>query len=58
VGGIENLLKQIPLKLLLFGSNAPLFYFESSALKFIESALPAEEKRFITGENARRLMAK
>lgn len=56
VGGIENLLKHIPSRYLLFGSNAPLFYFESALLKLKESFLSDDEKKFISSENARRLI--
>src|SRR5258705_13983732 len=33
VGGVANLLKQIPPERVLFGSYAPFFYFESAQLK-------------------------
>ena len=56
VGGIENLLKHIPYTRLLFGSNAPLFYFESALLKLRESALTENERRFIGSDNARELI--
>ncbi len=56
VGGIENLLKHIPAKSLLFGSNAPLFYFESALLKLKESFLNEDEKKVISSENARQLI--
>jgi uncharacterized protein len=55
VGGIENLLKQIPLNRLLFGSLAPLFYFESAVLKLKESALSDAQLKAVTHGNARRL---
>jgi predicted TIM-barrel fold metal-dependent hydrolase len=58
VGGLENLLKQAPLDRILFGSNSPSFYFESSLLKLQESPLPASHRRAILHDNARRLLAR
>jgi len=55
VGGVANLLAQIPANRVLFGSHAPLFYFESSLLKLKESPLSGEQLRAIRNENARRL---
>jgi predicted TIM-barrel fold metal-dependent hydrolase len=40
----------------LFGSNYPLFYFESAELKVKEAGLPEIEARAIGDENARRLL--
>ncbi len=57
VGGIENLLEHVPLNRLLFGSYAPLFYFESSLLKLKESRLSAEHLRAIGRGNAQGLQA-
>ncbi len=56
LGVIENLLKNIPARSLLFGSNAPLFYFESAVLKLKESFLNEEAKRFISSENALKIL--
>jgi len=55
VGGVEKLLAQIPTDRVLFGSYAPLFYFESSQLKLKESPLSDESLRAIRYENALRL---
>ncbi len=55
VGGVGNLITQIPAERVLFGSFAPLFYFESSVLKLKESPLSDEQLRAIRFENARRL---
>lgn len=57
VGGIENLLKDWPLEKLVFGSHAPLFYFESAKLKLQESELSGAQASAITHENAQRLLA-
>ncbi len=55
VGGVGTLLAQVPTDRVLFGSYAPLFYFESSLLKLKESPLTHEQLRAIRRENARRL---
>ncbi len=56
VGGVENLLRQIPADRVLFGSHAPLFYFESAALKLQESDLTATQLQSIRAGNARQLL--
>jgi uncharacterized protein len=56
VGGIENLLKNVPLQKVLFGSHAPSFYFEAATLKLKESPLPAGHVAAITHQSARRLL--
>jgi predicted TIM-barrel fold metal-dependent hydrolase len=55
VAGVASLLKQLPAERLCFGSHAPLFYFESAALKLTESALPPAPERAIRTDNALRL---
>lgn len=55
VGGIETLLKDIPVGRVLFGSHSPSFYFESSLLKLQESALPEAQRRAISHDSARGL---
>lgn len=57
VGGVANLMKQVPPKQILFGSCAPLFYFESAALKLKESALSDEDLAAIKSGNALALSA-
>src|SRR5207249_10508645 len=47
IGGIANLLSQLPEQRVLFGSHAPLFYFESALLKLKESPLSQEQLRAI-----------
>jgi uncharacterized protein len=58
VGGIANLLAQVPIDRVLFGSYAPLFYIESALLKLKESPLTAEQLRGIRRENAQHALAK
>ena len=55
VGGVANLLAQMPANRVLFGSHAPLFYFESALLKLKESPLSEEQLRAIRSQNARAL---
>jgi len=58
VGGVEKLLAQISADCVLFGSYAPLFYFESALLKLKESPLSDEQLRAVRYENAQRLRGK
>jgi predicted TIM-barrel fold metal-dependent hydrolase len=55
VGGVANLAEQISPERVLFGSHAPLFYFESAELKLTESALADTAFRAVVAENANRL---
>jgi len=57
VGGVAKLLAQFPLPRVLFGSFAPLFYFESALLKLKESSLNEQQDRAVRGGNARQLAA-
>ena len=55
VGGVANLLAQVPVERMLFGSHAPLFYFESARLKLDESPLTKAQLQAIGRANAKRL---
>jgi predicted TIM-barrel fold metal-dependent hydrolase len=55
VGGISNLLTQVPAHRVLFGSHAPLFYFDSALLKLKESSLNNNLLQLICRGNAERL---
>jgi hypothetical protein len=55
---VAGLLSRVPSSRVLFGSHAPLFYFESALLKLQESPFRDEELRAIRAENARRLLVK
>lgn len=57
VGGVENLLKTWPQERLVFGSFAPVFYWESAKLKMQESAVNGAQAAGILWENAKGLVA-
>lgn len=52
---IEQVVRDVPLERILFGSHAPLFYFESAILKLREAELTAHAYQSICYENAQRL---
>jgi uncharacterized protein len=54
VGGVGNLLKQVPADRVVFGSYAPFFYFESALLKLKESPLTDPQLTAIRADNAQR----
>lgn len=56
IEAIANLLKQFPVDMLCFGSNAPLFYFESAMLKLRESELSDRQLEAVRAGSARRLL--
>jgi uncharacterized protein len=57
VGGVANLLKQVPADRVVFGSHTPFFYLESAMLKLKESVLSEAELKAIRAGNASRLLA-
>ncbi len=56
IGGVQQLIDQVPLKHVLFGSHAPLFYVESAVLKLKESRLARFPRDAICQTNAQRLL--
>ncbi len=56
VGGLSNLLRDVPAEQIVFGSSAPFFYLESVLLKLKESVLPLGVPTLIMRENARQLL--
>jgi predicted TIM-barrel fold metal-dependent hydrolase len=52
VGGVAALMDQIPERQIVFGSNAPFFYFEAARLKLQEAALAPQQLKCICSENA------
>jgi uncharacterized protein len=57
VGGVANLLKQVPGERVVFGSYAPFFYLESAVLKLKESVLSEAQATAIRTGNARRILS-
>lgn len=57
VGGVETLLKTWPVERVVFGSFAPVFYWESARLKMQESALDATQATAMQWQNAASLLA-
>lgn len=57
VGGVENLLKTWPQERLVFGSFAPVFYWESARLKMQESALTQAQHTAVLWQNSASLLA-
>lgn len=55
VGGIQNLIKTVPIGRILFGTHSPLFYFEAAELKLRESGLTSEQASAILHGNAAHL---
>ena len=53
---VEEALRDIPLERLLFGSHAPMFYFESAVLKLKEAELTQVAMRRIQYDNADELI--
>jgi uncharacterized protein len=52
VGGVANLLRQVPNGRVVFGSFAPCFYFESALLKLQESPLTEAQLAAVRAGNA------
>jgi predicted TIM-barrel fold metal-dependent hydrolase len=56
VSAVSRLMQHVTAPRVLFGSNYPLFYLESSLLKVQEAGLGDEEKSAVCRENAARLV--
>jgi uncharacterized protein len=56
VGGVAHLAEKISIRRLLFGSNYPLFYFESALLKVRESMFTNTDSQALLEENSRQLV--
>lgn len=56
VAGVAKLVEQVGPQRILFGSHAPLFYFESAELKLTESGLPESVLQQIRSANAQRVL--
>jgi predicted TIM-barrel fold metal-dependent hydrolase len=57
IGAVSRLAAQVSFPRVLFGSNSPLYYFESALLKVRESGLTQAQSNAVFAENASRLMA-
>jgi predicted TIM-barrel fold metal-dependent hydrolase len=58
VGGLQKLGRKVSNRRVVFGSNFPLFYFASAALKVHESDPPEEDRKLIWNGNAESLLRK
>ena len=57
VGGVARLAQKVSVERILFGSNYPLYYFESALLKVREAGFTAGDKAAVLERNALRLRA-
>ena len=56
VAGVDQIAKSIPIDRLLFGTHAPMFYYDAALLKLEESALDEQQLNAIRFENARQFI--
>lgn len=57
LGNLASLVENVSPLRVLFGSNYPLFYFESALFKVREAGLDEQQRRSVFAENARLLLA-
>ena len=57
VGGVARLVEKASIQRVLFGSNYPLFYFESAMLKVRESGFTDTDSNAVLEKNARGVLA-
>jgi len=55
LGTLDQLVEDVSIERVLFGSNYPLFYFEAAVLKVREASLTEPQRQAIFEGNARRL---
>ena len=58
IGAVNRLAAEVSFPRVLFGSNYPLYYFESALLKVRESGLTEAQAKMVYRENAQRLIAR
>ncbi|MEN6605079.1 MAG: amidohydrolase family protein [Bryobacteraceae bacterium] len=58
VEGLARLRQTVPLPCVLFGSNSPLYYFDSARLKVREAGLPPAEEQAVLRGNAVRVLGR
>ena len=58
IGAVNRLAEQVTFPRVLFGSNYPLYYFESALLKVQESGLTEAQTQAVFQENAQHLLAR
>jgi uncharacterized protein len=58
IGAVARLAGQVSFPRVVFGSNYPLYYFESALLKVRESGLTGAQTKAVCEENAARLLAR
>ncbi len=58
VGTVNRLAERVTFPRVLFGSNYPLYYFESAALKVKEAGLTDAQAKAVLEDNARRLLSR
>ena len=58
IGAVNRLAAEVSFSRVLFGSNYPLFYFDSALLKVRESGLTEAQSKMVSTENAQRLLAR